>query len=112
MRATIGITAGDPAGIGLEVVLKSISTVLSCARWVLFTDRSIFERNAELFPPGVDCKWIERTSNVTDIPALFVRDLGGDSSHIEFGQRSPQAGQRALAYLTAASNEALNGRIQ
>ena len=31
MRATIGITAGDPAGIGLEVVLKSISSVLKSA---------------------------------------------------------------------------------
>ena len=45
MRATIGITTGDPAGIGLEVVLKSISSALTTARWVLFTDRPIFERN-------------------------------------------------------------------
>ena len=48
MRATIGITAGDPAGIGLEVALKSISTMPPSARWVLFTDRPTFERNAAL----------------------------------------------------------------
>ena len=51
MRATIGITAGDPAGIGLEVVLKSISSVLISARWLLFTDREIFERNVARFDP-------------------------------------------------------------
>ena len=53
MRATIGITAGDPAGIGLEVVLKSISSGLSSARWVLFTDRAIFNRNTSRFDPAV-----------------------------------------------------------
>jgi 4-hydroxythreonine-4-phosphate dehydrogenase len=112
MRATIGITTGDPAGIGLEVVLKSISPVLSSARWVLFTDRSIFERNAERFSPGINCNWIDSISEITDTPALFLRDLGGDTSRIEFGQRTSHAGQRALAYLNAAGQEALNGRIQ
>src|SRR5438874_99986 len=43
MRATIGITGGDPAGIGLEVVLKSILPVRDSARWVLFTDRATFK---------------------------------------------------------------------
>ena len=112
MRATIGITAGDPAGIGLEVVLKSISPVLSSARWILFTDRSIFERNAELFSRGIDFKWIESISEATDQPTLFLRDLGGDTSQIHFGERTSLAGQRALAYLNAASEAALRGQIQ
>lgn len=112
MRATIGITAGDPAGIGLEVVLKSIPAVMSSARWILFTDRSIFERNAELFSPGIDLRWIESVSEVTDQPTLFLRDLGGDTSKIHFGERTSQAGQRALAYLDAASDAALKGQIQ
>src|SRR5262245_55482542 len=112
MQATIGITAGDPAGIGLEVVLKSISSFLSSARWVLFTDRVAFERNVARFGAGVEWRWIE------DIPAstsndscLWVRDVGGDSSGINWGILSAEAGQRALAYLKAASTEALAGRI-
>ena len=111
MRATIGITTGDPAGIGLEVVFKSISTVLPAARWILFTDRSIFERNAALFSLGTKCTWIDNTSDITDDPVLFLRDLGGDTSHIQFGERSAQSGQRALAYLQAASVEALRGNL-
>src|SRR2546430_2261671 len=66
MQPTIGITAGDPAGIGLEVVLKSIAAVLDSARWILFTDRAIFKRNAELFSPGIEFKWIDSVSEVTD----------------------------------------------
>ena len=112
MRPTIGITAGDPAGVGLEVVLKSISTTLTSARWILFTDRSIFDRNAALFPPGVKCQWIDSISSAGGEPALFLRDLGGDASSIHFGELNHIAGARALAYLKAASDEALQGRLQ
>ncbi len=111
MRATIGITAGDPAGIGLEVVLKSISSVLTLARWALFTDRAIFDRNVALFNPGVRHRWIERVSEITDDPALFAIDLAGDISAIEWGRLNPQAGRRAIAYLEAASAEALVGKL-
>src|SRR5881628_885314 len=105
MRPTIGITAGDPAGVGLEIILKAISTAPTSARWILLTDRSIFDRNAVLFPPGVKCHWIDSISSAGDEPALFLRDLGGDASSIHFGQLSHKAGERALAYLKAASDE-------
>jgi 4-hydroxythreonine-4-phosphate dehydrogenase len=112
MRATIGITTGDPAGIGLEIVLKSISAVLTSARWVLFTDRSIFERNAALFSPGIEWTWVDTISDISDRPCLFLRDLRNDTSEIKFGERTPQSGQRALAYLTAASDAALRRHLQ
>jgi len=107
MRATIGITAGDPAGIGLEVVLKSISSVLALGRWVLFTDRAIFDRNLARFNPGVEHRWIEALSHINDDPVLFVRDLGGDATGIDWGRLSSLSGSRALAYLEAASTAAL-----
>jgi 4-hydroxythreonine-4-phosphate dehydrogenase len=112
MRATIGITAGDPAGIGLEVVLKSISSVLTFGRWVLFVDRAIFDRNLALFDAGVEYRWIEDLSLINDDPVLFVRDLAGDGTGIEWGRLSSLSGRRALAYLEAASAEALAGRLR
>jgi 4-hydroxythreonine-4-phosphate dehydrogenase len=112
MRATIGVTAGDPAGIGLEVVLKSISALVTSARWAIFTDREIFERNAQRFSPGVECRWIESLNAITDDPILFLRDMRGDTSGIEWGKLSALAGARALAYLEAASSEALSGKLQ
>ncbi|PYS54104.1 MAG: 4-hydroxythreonine-4-phosphate dehydrogenase PdxA [Acidobacteria bacterium] len=112
MQATIGITAGDPAGIGLEVILKAISVVLPSARWVVFTDRSIFERNTSRFHAAVKWRWIQDLSALTSEPVLFAKDLGTDSSGIEWGELSAEAGKRGLAYLEAASREALSGRIQ
>jgi 4-hydroxythreonine-4-phosphate dehydrogenase len=111
MRPTIGITTGDPAGIGLEVILKSISSTLTSARWVLFTDRAIFERNLGVFKPDIEYSWIENTSEITERPVLFLRDLGGDVSKVQFGELSRAAGRCALAYLEAASREAISGKL-
>jgi 4-hydroxythreonine-4-phosphate dehydrogenase len=97
MLPTIGITAGDPAGIGLEVILKSIGSVQDAARWVLFTDRSVFERNAERFHP--------------DTTRLELRDLGDDGASFHWGRPTTETGARALAYLEAASRAALAGEI-
>ena len=110
MLPTIGITAGDPAGIGLEVVLKSISTTLPLARWVLFADRFVFERNRMLFAAGMKHKWIGSSSELTDEPVLFVREVGG-ASDTGFGNCSRGSGERALAYLKTAGEEALSGSI-
>jgi 4-hydroxythreonine-4-phosphate dehydrogenase len=97
MLPTIGITAGDPAGIGLEVILKSIGSVQDAARWVLFTDRSVFDRNAERFHPGATC--------------LELRDLGDDGASLHWGRPTTGTGARALAYLEAASTAALAGHV-
>jgi 4-hydroxythreonine-4-phosphate dehydrogenase len=111
MRATIGITTGDPAGIGLEVVLKSISSVLKSARWLLFTDRALFEPAVAQFGLGIPYAWIESTAEANDELVLFVRDLGGSADGIERGKPGAAAGRRALAYLEAASKEALDRKI-
>jgi 4-phospho-D-threonate 3-dehydrogenase / 4-phospho-D-erythronate 3-dehydrogenase len=111
MRATIGITAGDPAGIGLEVILKSIPQVLQSARWILFTDREIFERNAALCHSDTGVRWVDSVANLTNDTVLFLRDLGADTSSIEWGKFHRDSGHRALAYLEAASLEALHHRI-
>jgi len=111
MRATIGITAGDPAGIGLEVVLKSIPPILQLARWILFTDREIFERNAARLDSPIRVQWVDSLADLVDAPVLFLRDLRGDTSSIQWGRLHAGAGRRALAYLEAASAEALGRRI-
>ncbi len=65
MRPTIGITSGDPAGIGLEVILKALPHTLDSARWVLFTTRNTFQRNA----PAIPHRWIH-TLTKNDLAAL------------------------------------------
>src|SRR6476661_943229 len=111
MQATIGISTGAPRRIGREVILKSIPSVSTPARWILFTDRSVFQRNIERFAPAFKYQWIDRISDAGIEPILFVHDLRAETSDIRFGERSPRSGQRALAYLKAAGEEALRGQL-
>jgi 4-hydroxythreonine-4-phosphate dehydrogenase len=78
---------------------------------VLFTDRSVFQRNVERFRPEFEYRWISNLAECTDDPLLFLFDAGGDSSNIAFGVVSHVAGQRAIAYLEAASRAALAREI-
>jgi 4-hydroxythreonine-4-phosphate dehydrogenase len=56
-------------------------------------------------------QWIENLSELTSDSVLFLRDLGADTSTIEWGKQNPAAGQRALAYLEEASSAALAGEL-
>lgn len=113
MRPTVGISSGDPAGIGLEVTLKAVSEFLGVARCVLFTDAHHFERGQALFlPKDLPFRWITSLSKVTDEPVLFLIDVPGSTIAIPWGEMSERAGERASAYLAAASDAALQEKIQ
>src|SRR4051812_41998938 len=110
MRATIGITTGDPAGIGLEIIFKSISPFLSSARFVLFTDRPTLDRHAAVFA-APNAVWIDDLTQVTDEPVLFLKNVETDSSTVHWGEATSASGSCALAYLSAASDAALRGHL-
>jgi 4-hydroxythreonine-4-phosphate dehydrogenase len=111
MRATLGITTGDPAGIGLEIVLRSLHSFLPAARFVLFTDRSVFEQNARAFAFNFPVRWIDDLFQVTDDPVLFLKETGLNTRPVYFGEPSAETGRRALEYLDAASAAALRDQI-
>jgi len=111
---TIGISAGDPAGIGLEVTLKAVPSLLDQARWILFTDRQAFDRHYVRFGSALPCHWI---SNPKEVPqndtdqTLFLIDVPGATCPIPWGDVQPAAGERAVAYLRAAGEAALRREI-
>jgi len=107
MRATIGITAGDPAGIGLEVALKAIPQTLDSARCVLFTTRSAFDRNQ----PLVAHRWVDSLDELNDDHILFVHAVAQGSKDVRWGETSEAAGRDALLCLEAAGLAALKSQI-
>jgi 4-hydroxythreonine-4-phosphate dehydrogenase len=114
VRTTIGISAGDPSGIGLEVTLKALPSVLNQARWILFTDRPAFDRHYVRFGNAMPCQWISHLSEVpqnnTD-RTLFLIEVPGATCPIPWGDVQTAAGERAVAYLRAAGEAALRGEI-
>lgn len=87
-KPTVGITLGDPAGIGPEVIAKSLrqTKIRQLADFVLIGDKNIFEK---YFP-----------KNLAQIQKLDLAIL--KSRTAEPGQPTPETAQAALAYLQKA----------
>ena len=111
MQTTIGISAGDPAGIGLEVTLKALPLVLEQCRWVLFTDKPAFDRHYVRFGKGIPCEWIAHPAEARKDQTLHLIEVPGSTCPIPWGDVQEAAGQRAIAYLRAAGDAALRRDI-
>ncbi len=98
MLRPIGISLGDPTGIGPEVVVRAIAARPDVAVRI-FGDAGVLQRAARITgvePPAPDC--------IDPVTALGERDAVP-------GQPSVAAGRAQLAYLKAATDAALAGTI-
>src|SRR6187397_356181 len=111
MQPTIGISSGDPSGIGLEVILKAIPKVAQSARWILYTDASAFDRHYLRFGSGFPYQWIKEPDEATDNSALHLIEVPGATCPIPWGDIQEGAGERAIAYLKAAGDAALQRKV-
>ena len=112
-KAVIGITMGDPAGIGPEVALKALrrARIHSACRPIVFgTTRFLKGLGPELnsglvfrkISGPADASFDKKTINVVECPA---------PSKITIGKKSARAGKASLDYLDKAIEFALRGEI-
>jgi len=102
---TIGVTLGDPAGIGAEVVVKALLHMgdLPQAQFVVFGDRDLFLSAASL------CG--DKALAVEDRIADF-RDEGRKVAHLAgTGKASAEGGEAAAAWIMAGIQAAMQGEI-
>lgn len=102
-KPIIAVTMGDPAGIGPEIVAKSIAdkATFDVARCIVIGDKKVMEKAIEIV--GADLK-----VNVVDSPAdgdysygvLNMIDLDNiDMSRFEYGKINAMCGQAAFDYV-------------
>jgi 4-hydroxythreonine-4-phosphate dehydrogenase len=113
-RPRIGITMGDPAGIGPEVVLKAVAEeeVRAVCRPVIIGDAQLLAHNARTL--DLQCgyeivRWDERLPNQFTDPIIF--HLDNISGHVEPGIESGAAGKAAAGYIEAAVELCAAGNI-
>jgi 4-hydroxythreonine-4-phosphate dehydrogenase len=118
-RPLVGLTMGDVAGIGPEVIARAWADprLHSLARPLVIGDPGILERAIAL----VDSRARTRVETVTApedaqssphvIPCLTVGHDSGDLSGIAPAMVDARAGRAAYEFLTAAARLALAGRI-
>ena len=98
----IGITMGDPAGVGPEVVLKALKhlDVYALCQPLVIGDRAWLEKAGRIVGVSED----------DDLPFECL-DLGLVPGDLPFGRVSAKAGEAAYRYVERAVQLALKGEI-
>lgn len=113
-KPIIGITMGDAAGVGPEIILKSFEhdVIHETSRSFVIGDASILER-AQKFTNST--KTINRIQNPSEAKfekdVVDILDLGLLTAELPIGEVSPEAGNAAFQYLSKAISLANAGEI-
>lgn len=114
IRPRIGITMGDPAGIGSEVILKAIASreVLEVCRPVIIGDAQHLAHTARTL--GLVCGYDvvlngEKIVEGTEYPIIY--NLRNVSGSIELGTESAASGRAAAEYIETSVRLCSSGEI-
>lgn len=109
----IGITLGDPGGVGPEVTLKALSRIsaLPKAQYILLGSRHIIEKeqetlNLDLHLPSLK-SFVEKA---THNPSLY--EVECSTRTVEKGKPSKDNGDSSFRYFEKAVHEAQKGNLQ
>ena len=111
-KPVVGITVGDPAGIGPEIVIKALAdrSIVETCRPVLIGDRSNLEWTNDRLDLGTTFKEYS-VSPGPDEGVIEVIDLANLVEAIEFGVESSNTGRSAAKNIEAAVDLWRNGAI-
>ncbi|OGV66581.1 MAG: 4-hydroxythreonine-4-phosphate dehydrogenase PdxA [Lentisphaerae bacterium RIFOXYA12_FULL_48_11] len=117
VKPIIGITMGDPAGVGPELCIHVLSSkkVLNRCRPVIFGDAAVLRRVAEICKLSFLCpvisidEWLKKPS--VKYTALVVDCQAIEAGNIRPGKVSPACGSASYRYVEAAIHAAMHGRI-
>jgi 4-hydroxythreonine-4-phosphate dehydrogenase len=119
VKPLLGITMGDPAGIGAEIIVKSLareSVHKICLPLVIGDFRVMQQASREITKLNLDIKRFDRDH----IPAasafhpgrINVLNLANiDPAHLEYGKISATCGRAAFEYIETAIRLAVEGKI-
>jgi len=117
-RPILGLTMGDPAGIGPEICLRALRepSVLRQCTPVLFGDASVLGRVAQTAKiPRADCRVIPiaELSQFCEISGPAIVDCAAiDAAKIVPGAISAECGKAGYLYIKHAIEAALAGKIE
>jgi 4-hydroxythreonine-4-phosphate dehydrogenase len=115
VKPIVGVTMGDPAGVGPEIIAKALidKDILELCRPVVFGSRAVMEEafgicgmKAEInVLDKVDFEYMDGMVNVFDIDNIDIKNL-------ERGKISGACGKAAYEYIERAVELAMEGKIQ
>jgi 4-hydroxythreonine-4-phosphate dehydrogenase len=115
VRPVIGVTMGDPAGIGSEIAVKAVlkPEICSLCKPVVIGDLVHLEKIAKQLGLKASFRAVSSPREAKGKPGLVeVLDLKNvDSGTFKLGQVSIEGGHAAIQYIEKATECALNGEV-
>lgn len=113
-KPIIGITMGDAAGVGPEIIVKSLQSekVYEQSHPIVIGDAKMLKRAAEILKVDLTIKLVNGNSDLTTrFGEVACYDLNILPEDLPFGKVSSEAGHAAFEYLRTAIELANEGRI-
>ncbi|TCP90125.1 4-hydroxythreonine-4-phosphate dehydrogenase [Cricetibacter osteomyelitidis] len=114
MNPILGITMGDGAGIGAEVIIKALADkrIYELARPVVIGDYKIMRRALGIVKSDLQLRVInDVTEAKSEYGVIDVVDLDNLPADLPFSQINPIAGKAAYEYIERAVQYAKAGKI-
>ena len=114
-RPVIGITAGDPAGIGPEIILSALNDarLYHICKPLVVGDIGVFAAAKKCIGSAINLKPVFRPSegsyNPGNIDILSLSGLAFDET--SWGNPTVQTGKAMIEYVIAATDMAISGEI-
>ncbi|MDR3296684.1 MAG: 4-hydroxythreonine-4-phosphate dehydrogenase PdxA [Prevotellaceae bacterium] len=115
MKPTIGITMGDPAGIGPEIIVKTLADgeVYAGCNPLVVGDAGVMRRAVALLKLPVELRAVRQLSEAEFAPGIIaVLDLHNVAGELEWGRVSAAAGHAAFEAVRTVIELALRGELQ
>ncbi|WP_336023371.1 4-hydroxythreonine-4-phosphate dehydrogenase PdxA [Halobellus salinisoli] len=111
-KPVIGVTMGDPAGIGPEVTLKAVASdrVREAATVVVLGDYDHLETLAERYGIDVGLHRTDGSNEITDDGFVDVIDFD-NVDEFEFGDLRAENGRVSLEYVDRSIDLAISGEV-
>ncbi len=104
----IGITIGDPAGVGPELIVRISESFREGNAYIIYGEEKTIREAENLLNTGLGARLINSPDEVKG-PGVYIADL--NISERPIPQPSITSGKVAVAYLARATVDAVQGKI-
>lgn len=114
MKPILGITMGDAAGVGPEIIVKALAdpAIYELCRPVVVGDKKIMERAVEIVGAELICRTVTHPAEAgNEYGSIDVIDLHNLPPELPFAAVDARAGRAAYEYIEAAVSYALKYEI-
>ncbi|MEC0302644.1 4-hydroxythreonine-4-phosphate dehydrogenase PdxA [Terribacillus saccharophilus] len=115
-RAIIAIPMGDPAGIGPEITMKSLTKqeIYDVCKPLVIGNTAVIKKAIEIVEANLEVNEVSSpTEGKYELGTVDVINLDNiDIDTLEYGQVSAQGGQGAFEYIKRSVELAMDGQVQ